>query len=295
MAHNLGSVSELTADLSLLVQKLSQYPQIGCGTSSRVLKSVYTWVNPSTQQVVHTEVAIKQIRGEGMGQQEIEQRVKREIAVWRPLDHPNVTQFLGIVHLGERMPPCMVSPYLRRNDLLAYIERYPELKLAKAQEVAAGLKYLHSKMIVHGDLKVDNILVADNGVAQINDFDMSRILDIDGFSALTWRDARFNAPELITPGQANSMLPTFKSDVFSLGILFLQIFGCDGSRESELPYNHISRDGYDPEFSRCVRNGERPLRGKYRAMSDKHWALLCDCWKGNPSERPDITWVVGAL
>lgn len=60
--------------------------------------------------------------------------MKREIAVWRPLDHPNVTQFLGIVHLGERMPPCMVSPYLRRNDLLAYIERYPELKLAKVSQ-----------------------------------------------------------------------------------------------------------------------------------------------------------------
>jgi len=222
--------------------------------------------------------------------------VRREIAVWRSLDHPNVTQCFGIFYPGESMPLCMVSPYLRRNDLLAYIEKYPELKLAKAREVAAGLKYLHFKMIVHGDLKADNILVSDKGVAQINDFGMSRIVDIEGFSAVTWRDARFNAPELITPGQPNSVPPTFQSDIFSLGILFLQIFhGRDGNRESELPYNHIPRDGYDPDFSRCVRNGERPIRGRYRAMSDEHWELLCDCWKGDPSERPDITWVVGAL
>lgn len=88
-----------------------------------------------------------------MGQQEIEQaspltypsevmnmltvnlqRVKREIVVWRSLSHPNITQFLGIFYLREGMQPAMVSPYLSRNDLLAYTERHPESKLIKVSQ-----------------------------------------------------------------------------------------------------------------------------------------------------------------
>jgi serine/threonine protein kinase len=148
-------------------------------------------------------------------------------------------------------------------------------------------------MVVHGDIKADNILVSEFGIPQINDFDMARILDIEGFSTETWRDARFNAPELLTPGRANSIPPTFQSDVFSLGILFLQIF--HGHDESGFPYNHIGCDGYDPQFMNLVRGGERPIRDRYRAMSNGHWELLCYCWKGNPVERPNISQVVHAL
>jgi serine/threonine protein kinase len=211
-------------------------------------------------------------------------RVKREIAVWRSLDHPNVTQLLGIVYLQERRPPCLVS--LLRNDLLAYIGTHPESKLAIARGVAAGMEYLHSKRVVHGDIKADNILVSEYGIPQINDFDMARILDVEGFSTETCRDARFNAPELLTPG----IPPTFKSDIFSLGILFLQVHD-----ENEFPYNHIHWDGDDPQFLDLVRGGGRPIRDRYRAMSDGHWELLCYCWKGNTAERPNISQVVRAL
>ena len=71
----------------------------------------------------------------------------------------------------------------------------------------------------------DNVLLSDQGVAQINDFGMSAILDTSGFTTKILRNVRFNAPELMPISEeASNVLPTFKSDIFSLGILFLQVF-----------------------------------------------------------------------
>ena len=71
----------------------------------------------------------------------------------------------------------------------------------------------------------ENVLVSDDGVAQINDFDMSRILETQGFTTKILRNIRFNAPELMPITEETcDILPTFQSDIFSLGILFLQVF-----------------------------------------------------------------------
>lgn len=69
------------------------------------------------------------------------------------------------------------------------------------------------------------MLVSDDGVAQINDFGMSRLLETQGFTTKILRNVRFNAPELMPiTEEACDLLPTYESDIFSLGILFLQVF-----------------------------------------------------------------------
>jgi serine/threonine protein kinase len=71
----------------------------------------------------------------------------------------------------------------------------------------------------------DNVLVSDDGVALINDFGMSRILNVRGFTTRILRNIRFNAPELMPISeQPTDIHPTFESDIFSLGMLFLQVF-----------------------------------------------------------------------
>lgn len=68
-------------------------------------------------------------------------------------------------------------------------------------------------------------MIADNGVAIINDFGISRIIDVKGFSTKIMLNVRHNAPELMplqdVPDQA--IAPTTQSDIFSLGILLLQV------------------------------------------------------------------------
>ena len=61
------------------------------------------------------------------------QRLKREVAAWRFLSHPNITQFLGIAYLQAGQLPGLVSQYMLRNNFLAYIGRHPGLKREKVR------------------------------------------------------------------------------------------------------------------------------------------------------------------
>jgi len=300
------TVAQLTADLSLLditgyVLMDSRYPYpIGCGLAGEVFRGTYNWTDPNTLQVFSTKVAVKQLVAVGDDQEKSDQRVRREVATWRYLEHPNVTRFLGIAYPRPGRPACLVSPFLSRNDFMAYIGRHPDLKHKMAKELAHGVKYLHSNGIVHGNLKVDNVLVSDDGVAQINDFGMSRMLDTKGFTTKTLRNIRFTAPELFPINEeACDNHPTFASDIFSIGMLFLQLFhGPDAELQNSLPYNHVRHrngTGHDLRLLRRIHTGERPHRERYAPMSDHQWNLLWQCWQADPSARPNITQVVNAL
>jgi serine/threonine protein kinase len=66
--------------------------------------------------------------------------------------------------------------------------------------------------------------VNDAGVAQLNDFGLSKLLDVQGFTTKVIRGIRFNAPELMPIDEVSSDIhPTFQSDIFSLAMLLLQV------------------------------------------------------------------------
>jgi serine/threonine protein kinase len=66
--------------------------------------------------------------------------------------------------------------------------------------------------------------VSDKGVAQLNDFGISHIIDTQGFTTKIMRNIRFTAPELLPIREVESEIkPTFQSDIFSLAILLLQV------------------------------------------------------------------------
>ena len=53
------------------------------------------------------------------------QRLDREVKVWNTLKHPNVLEFLGVVHnMGESI--ALVSPYCAKGNIARYLEEYPQ-------------------------------------------------------------------------------------------------------------------------------------------------------------------------
>ena len=55
------------------------------------------------------------------------QRVNREIANWKRLDHENILQFLGIARVFPLRPPGLVSPYIEVTNILKYIAKKKKL------------------------------------------------------------------------------------------------------------------------------------------------------------------------
>jgi serine/threonine protein kinase len=72
-------------------------------------------------------------------------------------------------------------------------------------------------------LSQDNVLISNQRLAQITDFGVARILDVEGYNseAINW-PVRYTAPELM-PIDAPDECPTLQSDIFRLGILLLQV------------------------------------------------------------------------
>jgi len=185
------TVKELTADRSLLdiTQHVRTDPRhsfaVASGSGGDVFKATCDVVNPDTNQPYSLTVAVKILRGSLDQREKIETKLNREIACWRHLRHPHVTELLGIAYLNPNHAPGLVSKWVLRNNFLKYIGDHPEVKRIKAQEIASGLRYLHEHDVTHGDVKADNVIISDQLEAQITDFGISRILDVDGFTTIT--------------------------------------------------------------------------------------------------------------
>ncbi|OWZ08965.1 LOW QUALITY PROTEIN: Serine/threonine protein kinase [Phytophthora megakarya] len=147
---------------------------------------------------------------------------QKEAALWSTLQHDNIVRFFGANFTSE--PFFIVSKFAENGTLNEYISKVkasPKLVWQLMLQVAVGLAYLHSKRIIHGDLRGNNIMVSEHGVAMLTDFGFSFLDDgscsvlaaRDHFGALQWR-----APEFaINLGER----PTFASDIFSFGMCII--------------------------------------------------------------------------
>ncbi|KAL6960616.1 hypothetical protein U1Q18_038380 [Sarracenia purpurea var. burkii] len=119
----------------------------------------------------------------------------QEVSVWHKLDHPNVTKFIGAImgtselniqtdngHIDlPRNFYSVVVEYLSGGALKSFLIKNRRRKLAfkvviqLALDLARGLSYLHSKKIVHRDVKTENMLLDKTRTVKIADFGVARV------------------------------------------------------------------------------------------------------------------------
>ncbi|KAI3986392.1 hypothetical protein MKX01_002237 [Papaver californicum] len=176
----------------------------------------------------HTPVAIKVLRPDAaQGRSQFQQ----EVEVLSCIRHPNMVLLLGACpEYG-----CLVYEYMANgslDDCLFKRGNGPilswQLRFRIAAEIATGLLFLHQtkpEPLVHRDLKPGNILLDHNYVSKISDVGLARLVPPSVANTVTQYRMTSTAGTFcyIDPEyQQTGMLGT-KSDVYSLGIMLLQI------------------------------------------------------------------------
>ncbi|CAB4376186.1 unnamed protein product [Rhizophagus irregularis] len=167
--------------------------------------------------------------------------------------HPNINRFLGVTKDPVHDDYIIILQYANQGNLREYLEKsflslHWKDKAQMALDITCGLKYLHSRQIIHRDLHAKNILV-NNGRLMIADFGLSKHLtEIKSNSILLGMPAYIDPQCYIN----NNYKRNKKSDIYSLEI-------ARGKREVSIE--------------------DTPI--KYKELYE-------NCWNGEPNQRPDI-------
>lgn len=244
--------------------------QIGKGQSGTVSVGKYKG----------NEVAVKILYRRALSQPELES-FRREILVLSLLDYPSLLKLYGYT---EEPPFYILTDYMANGSLFDYLRKSPD-KLTPthrtliALDVARGLEYLHSRNIIHRDMKSLNVLLDSNLRAKICDFGMVRIKQNAPMTGL------IGTPHWMAP-EVFMSIPTYneKVDVFSYGILLWELL------TSDMPYNGMKQ----VDITIGVTNGT--LRPPFPpGPTTPLMQLIEKCWAQDPNDRPTMKQVVDDL
>ncbi|KAJ7968429.1 G-type lectin S-receptor-like serine/threonine-protein kinase [Quillaja saponaria] len=193
------------------------------------------------------EVAIKRLEeSSGQGVQEF----KNEVIFISQLQHRNLVKLLGCcIKQEERMLVYEYMPNRSLDYLIFDEEKRSSLNWRKRLHIitgiARGLLYLHrdSRLrIIHRDLKAGNILLDSEMNPRISDFGMARLFGGDQTEAKTKRVVGthgYMSPEYAIDGHFS-----IKSDVFSFGVLLLEILSGKKNRGFFHPDHNLNLLGH---------------------------------------------------
>ncbi|KAM7498717.1 hypothetical protein LguiA_023131 [Lonicera macranthoides] len=242
-----------------------------------------------------TDVAIKRIKkscfaGRSSEQERLTVEFWHEAEILSKLHHPNVVAFYGVVQDGPGGTLATVAEFMVDGSLRHVLLRKDRQldhrkKLIIAMDAAFGMEYLHSKNIVHFDLKCDNLLVnlkdPSRPICKVGDFGLSKIKRNTLVSGGVRGTLPWMAPELLNGG---SNKVSEKVDVFSFGIVLWEIL------TGEEPYANMH---YGAIIGGIVNNTLRPNVPNW---CDHEWRRLMEqCWSPNPMVRPSFTEITRRL
>lgn len=145
---------------------------------------------------------------------------RQEIALHRKLDHPNIIKFYDCIEVENRL--YYLLEFAPGNSLFFYLsdDWLPErLALRFVYYTALAIKYLHDRLIIHRDIKPENILLGENFDVKLCDFGWSTQLQ----SEKDLKTSVCGTYEYMSPEIMNEATHSFKSDIWGLGILFIEI------------------------------------------------------------------------
>ena len=263
--------------------------------SSRIGRGGYGEVFRGTLGPQRRPVAVKKVydvlvdaaRENRQAFERVVEEFRRECDLLKTAKHPNVVEFIGVFNQGEGEESALLVMELMDQTLEQFLQDNRgtlslEKQIGICVQVASGLLFLHqhNPQILHRDLTAKNVLTnKDGSIAKISDFGQAKFRP----SSVIYLSTKapgcllYMPPEcLVEPDEKSGAKSRFtdKGDVFSLGVVLLQI------ATQERPSVGLVIVKGQPEVER--RAGDLAKLPE----DDPLKSIIHQCLQDNPAERP---------
>ena len=284
-------MGELQLFLTFLQSRAVKKVTIGSGGQGKIRKY---YSEKYEREVVEKIVNLNNCARGTLGISGIESLIKEAILLSK-FDHPNIVKIFDF----KTSPPTIIMEYCAKGSLRQILDKNVKLpikyKIFLIKSICNGLYYVHSKGIVHGDLKCDNILLYDEKRVKIdgNLYPIPKLADF-GLSQLGDNQIVGGTPGFIAPEILNGSGLNFKTDIFALGMLMFEILS--GLRPvpaqkdvilqclvlKKIPCTkEVLRRAYDLKEESLLPGIKDPIYSDF-------YSIMIECIQEDPEKRPNI-------
>ena len=223
----------------------------------RLGQGAFAKVNLGLNVLTGRVVAIKSFKKKAEEKFNIKmKKIQYETELMKRFNHKNITKILEVFHDEEYM--LIIMEYINGENLFSFVKKRRKLseKLAKFlfRQIILGIEHIHSKNVVHRDIKLENIMIDFNNTIKICDFGIGKVLKSeDELLYDKCGTPMYMAPEIILSNE-NDGYKGFPVDIWSSGItLYIMLSGT-------LPFNLKSKNNKKENISL---NGNKRYNNTY--------------------------------
>jgi len=209
---------------------------------------------------------------------------RHELTLITLLKHPKLIQSFG-GYAGEGTA-LLVTELLDCN-LFEFLRKTPVTdigtKVKLAMDIAQGMEFVHSKKIIHRDLKSVNVLLnlVHPITAKVCDFGLCRVLDTENIMTNNVGTVAWIAPEVFE----SSKIYSEKCDVYSFGIILYELL------THLVPFREVTFFN----IPNAVMKKKRPVLPPDLVAPRAYIDLMKACWHSSPHKRPSFAEICAKL
>lgn len=228
----------------------------------KVLKEIGQEGKNSTVHIAHdyqldTEIVVKSIRKSDFKR---DSDFFDEAKKLYNSNHPNIAPIQYSCQDDEYI--YITMPLFQKGSLNSIIDNRP-LRVSEIVKYSidflSGLHHIHTKKLLHCDIKPTNILLTDSDDAILTDFGLARYLNDDGLTTIDMFYGLHRAPETL---QSNTI--SHHSDIFQAGLTIYRLCNGNAFFKNQLK-RFVKKDKSfdDDKFLKSIFNGSFPNRSSY--------------------------------
>jgi serine/threonine-protein kinase len=169
-------------------------------------------------------------------------RFEREARASAALNHPNIVRVINIGYHQDL--PYMASELIKGKTLRGQLDDQKRYGFKQACEIMYQLcdavAFAHQALVIHRDIKPDNVFMTPDETIKLGDFG---IAFFENSRRVTKSQVIIGSVHYLPPEVTNGQSPTFKSDIYSLGITFFELITgkvpFEGNNQITVAMRHI--------------------------------------------------------